>query len=146
MNGTIGHLRNVADLVASIDIEAILAEASLTDHESATDLALEVEAGVAALRKVAALVEEAPTRRVHGMPIELIPSAPMYVAASNSWDHLTRLSSGVIRVVTWNPKTLVYTTSDRAPGETFATLIDAVKAAPTPADDSPSFTSSVEVL
>lgn len=60
MNGTIGHLRNVADLVAALNIEAILAEAGLSSHESATDLALEVEAGVAALREVAALVEEAP--------------------------------------------------------------------------------------
>jgi hypothetical protein len=60
MNGTIGHLRNVADLVAALNIEAILAEAGLASHESATDLALEVEAGVAALREVAALVEEAP--------------------------------------------------------------------------------------
>lgn len=59
MNGTIGHLRNVADLVAALNIEAILAEAGLASHESATDLALEVEAGVAALREVAALVEEA---------------------------------------------------------------------------------------
>ena len=59
MNGTIGHLRNVADLVAALNIEAILAEAGLSSHESATDLALEVEAGVAALREVAALVEEA---------------------------------------------------------------------------------------
>ena len=58
MNGTIGHLRNVADLVAALNIEAILAEARLASHESATDLALEVEAGVAALREVAALVEE----------------------------------------------------------------------------------------
>ena len=60
MNGTIGHLRNVADLVAALNIEAILAEAGLSSHESATDLALEVEAGVAALREVVALVEEAP--------------------------------------------------------------------------------------
>ena len=59
MTGTIGHLRNVADLVAALNIEAILAEARLASHESATDLALEVEAGVAALREVAALVEEA---------------------------------------------------------------------------------------
>ena len=59
MTGTIGHLRNVADLVAALNIEAILAEARLSSHESATDLALEVEAGVAALREVAALVEDA---------------------------------------------------------------------------------------
>ena len=58
MTGTIGHLRNVADLVAALNIEAILAEARLASHESATDLALEVAAGVAALREVAALVEE----------------------------------------------------------------------------------------
>ena len=61
MTGTIGHLRNVADLVASIDIEAILVAASLGNHESATDLALEVEAAAASLREVAALVESAPT-------------------------------------------------------------------------------------
>jgi hypothetical protein len=147
MNGTIGHLRNVADLVAALNIEAILAEARLSSHESATDLALKVEAGVAALREVAALVEEATAatvatseRRVDGMPVDLIPESPKYIQGSTAWDHLTRLSSGLIRVVTWNPGTLVYTTSDRAPGETFATLIDAVKAAPAPADDAPSFT------
>jgi hypothetical protein len=60
MTGTIGHLRNVADLVDALDLDAILGEARLSSHESATDLALEVEAGVAALREVAALVEEAP--------------------------------------------------------------------------------------
>ncbi|MGA0311949.1 MAG: hypothetical protein ACO3N4_02670 [Ilumatobacteraceae bacterium] len=59
MTGTIGHLRNVAALLAALNIEAILAEAGLSSHESATDLALEVEAGVAALREVAALVEDA---------------------------------------------------------------------------------------
>jgi hypothetical protein len=60
MTGTIGHLRNVADLVDALDLDAILAEARLSSHESATDLAFKVEAGVAALREVAALVEEAP--------------------------------------------------------------------------------------
>lgn len=59
MNGTIGHLRTVADLVAALNIEAILAQARLASHESATDLDAAVVMGVAALRKVAALVEEA---------------------------------------------------------------------------------------
>ena len=61
MNGTIGHLRTVADLVAALNIEAILAEAGLSSHESATDLALEVEAGVAALREVAQLILDVET-------------------------------------------------------------------------------------
>lgn len=76
MTGTIGHLRNVADLVAALNIEAILAEARLASHESATDLALEVEAAVAALREVAQLildVETTPsftTRQVHDLADE----------------------------------------------------------------------------
>ena len=61
MTGTIGHLRNVADLVGAIDIKAILAEAGLEAHEHATDLDFAVAMGVAALAKVAALVESAPT-------------------------------------------------------------------------------------
>jgi hypothetical protein len=62
MNGTIGHLRNVADLVAALNIEAILAEAGLASHESATDLALEVEEGDApsfTTRQVHELADEA---------------------------------------------------------------------------------------
>ena len=59
MTGTIGHLRNVADLVAALNIEAILAEARLEDHELATDLRAAVVMGYAALTKIAALVEEA---------------------------------------------------------------------------------------
>jgi len=57
MNHTIEHLRRVADLVASVDIDAVLANVSLENHESATDLALEVYAAATSLQRVAAIVE-----------------------------------------------------------------------------------------
>jgi hypothetical protein len=56
MNHTIKHLRRVADLVATVDIDAVLATVSLENHESES-LTLEFYAAAMKLQRVAAIVE-----------------------------------------------------------------------------------------
>lgn len=67
MNGTIGHLRNVADLVDALDLDAILGEAGINEstsrhingHREREILEAAIWAGVGALRRLADIVEEA---------------------------------------------------------------------------------------
>ena len=59
MNGTIGHLRNVADLVAALDLCVILGEAGLHgDHPERQMIDGSLMAATAALYRLADLVEE----------------------------------------------------------------------------------------
>ena len=67
MNGTIGHLRNVADLVDALDLDAILGDAGIDEstsrhmngHREREILEAAIWAGVGALRRLADIVEEA---------------------------------------------------------------------------------------
>jgi hypothetical protein len=87
MNGTIGHLRNVADLVDALDLDAILGEAGIDEstsrhmngHREREILEAAIWAGVGALRRLADIVEEATaeedapsftTRQVHDLADE----------------------------------------------------------------------------
>lgn len=67
MNGTIGHLRNVADLVDALDLDAILGEAGIDEstsrhmngHREREILEAAIWAGVGALRRLADIIDEA---------------------------------------------------------------------------------------
>ena len=67
MTGTIGHLRNVADLVDALDLDAILGDAGIDEstsrhingHREREILEAAIWAGVGALRRLADIVEEA---------------------------------------------------------------------------------------
>lgn len=67
MTGTIGHLRNVADLVDALDLDAILGDAGINEstsrhingHREREILEAAIWAGVGALRRLADIVEEA---------------------------------------------------------------------------------------
>jgi len=67
MTGTIGHLRNVADLVDALDLDVILGNAGINEstsrhingHREREILEAAIWAGVGALRRLADIVEEA---------------------------------------------------------------------------------------
>jgi len=67
MTGTIGHLRNVADLVDALDLDVILGDAGINEstsrhingHREREILEAAIWAGVGALRRLADIVEEA---------------------------------------------------------------------------------------
>ena len=74
MHGTIGHLRNVADLVDALDLDAILGEAGINEstsrhingHREREILEAAIWAGVGALRRLADIVEEATAEEEEG--------------------------------------------------------------------------------
>lgn len=58
LRGVPGHLRTVADLLAAVDVAAVLRTAGADGRDDAADLDAAAVMAVAALRKVARIVED----------------------------------------------------------------------------------------
>jgi hypothetical protein len=92
MTGTIGHLRNVADLVDALDLDAILGEAGIDEstsrhingHREREILEAAIWAGVGALRRLADIVEEATAAPV--IDPDRVGALLVEAAKTDRWD------------------------------------------------------------